>query len=103
MPNAMTKQRQLQLRYKAEGRCEKCGEPSPERSYCDACAARNGTKKRNPLPSEWAAVDWRMQSRFIAEQLGVSVTCVCMHRRLNAPHTARSRGLPAKLESNSKP
>jgi len=91
----MSPQRRLQLRYRAEGRCEKCGAPNVERNYCDACATKCGTKKRHPLPSEWSAVDWSMQSRDIAERFGVSLKCVSIQRQLRAPHTIR-RGRPAK-------
>lgn len=60
-----------QLKQRAAGRCRRCGDPSQWRAECDRCAK---SRKRHPLKSEWARVDWRREGvREVAARLGVTV------------------------------
>ena len=67
-----SKQRRWQLIRLIQGLCQRCGKFSDWRSVCDACAKKNGIRKRHPTPATWDAVDWSQSNNEIASKLGVT-------------------------------
>jgi hypothetical protein len=78
----LSRQRAWQLRQKAEGNCEKCGKPSPEKSWCDSCANKyRPFKKRHPLKSAWEKVDFSRSVKDIALEFGVCKRAVLLQKK----------------------
>lgn len=82
---APSRQRLWQIARMKEGNCTLCAKPAQGRYNCDACAKRNGVyKRRRPLKSDWALVDWSETNRVISSIMGVKCQSVSYQRKKRA-------------------
>ena len=96
MSKPMSRQRIWQIQRRAEGKCVTCAQPTTGTNHCDACAKRNGVRRRHTeRNADWDAADWTQSTGDLAKQFGVTPAAVC-YRRKKAGIQSAGRGRPRK-------
>lgn len=83
-PKPVSRQRRYQLKLNALGLCELGASHGPAEKgkiKCSACLEKQNPGRRRQDRDAWKTVDWSRTDAEIARTMGLTGTCIYLHRR----------------------